>query len=101
MKQNKNKVFAVLSLLLFSAITYAQSGVAALGSATTELATYWQPVSDLCLIIGAIIGLAGGIRVYMKWNSGDHEVQKEVIGWMGSCIFLIMTGTIIRAFFIP
>lgn len=67
-------------------------------AATTISGTY-DLVSKLCLAIGAIVGLAGGIRVYVKWNNGDHEIQKEIIGWGGACVFLLLTGTVLNVFF--
>ena len=67
-------------------------------AATTINGTY-DLVSKLCLAIGAIVGLAGGIRVYVKWNNGDHEIQKEIIGWGGACVFLLLTGTVLNVFF--
>lgn len=67
-------------------------------AATTINGTY-SLVSKLCLAIGAIVGLAGGIRVYVKWNNGDHEIQKEIIGWGGACVFLLLTGTVLNVFF--
>ena len=72
---------------------------AGLTSAATTINGTYALVSKLCLAIGAIVGLAGGIRVYVKWNNGDHEVQKEIIGWAGACIFLLLTGTVLNVFF--
>ena len=42
---------------------------------------------------------AAAVRVYLKWNSGDQDVQKAVMGWMGSCIFLVVSGVVVKAFF--
>jgi hypothetical protein len=39
------------------------------------------------------------VRVYAKWNSGDPDTQKVAAGWFGSCIFLVVVATILRAFF--
>ena len=72
---------------------------AGLTSAASTINGTYALVSKLCLAIGAIVGLAGGIRVYVKWNNGDHEVQKEIIGWAGACIFLLLTGTVLNVFF--
>jgi hypothetical protein len=72
---------------------------AGLTSAATTINGTYALVSKLCLAVGAIVGLAGGIRVYVKWNNGDHEVQKEIIGWAGACIFLLLTGTVLNVFF--
>ena len=72
---------------------------AGLTSAATTISGTYALVSKLCLAVGAIVGLAGGIRVYVKWNNGDHEVQKEIIGWAGACVFLLLTGTVLNVFF--
>jgi hypothetical protein len=67
--------------------------------ATTTINGTYALVSRLCLAIGAIVGLAGGIRIYVKWNNGDHEIQKDIIGWGGACVFLLLTGTVLNVFF--
>lgn len=98
---NSLKSKLILVVLLFSPKLFAAAtGVSAIDAVTAELTTYVDSIGDLVLIIGAIIGLVGGIRVYMKWNNGDQDVNKAMMGWFGSCIFLIMVGTIINAFFI-
>ena len=60
---------------------------------------YVDPVASLCLVIGAVVGLIGGVRVYIKWNSGDQDINKELMGWGGSCLFLVLVSVIIKAFF--
>ncbi|MES2062506.1 MAG: DUF4134 domain-containing protein [Bacteroidota bacterium] len=91
--------FLAIALLMANA-SFAGSGVAGVGAGTSELAKYLAPVSSLILAIGAIVGLVGGVRVYIKWNSGDQDVNKEIMGWMGSCIFLVLVSVVIKAFFV-
>lgn len=79
-------------------VMYGQ-GKKGIDAAASELTTYIDPVGNLIMIIGAIVGLVGAIRVYLKWNSGDQDVQKAVMGWVGACIFLIVSGIIVKAFF--
>ncbi|MGB0870332.1 MAG: DUF4134 domain-containing protein [Flavobacteriales bacterium] len=86
------------ALVLTTAPAFA--GVGAIDSVTAELATYVDSIGNLILIIGAIVGLVGGVRVYVKWNNGDQDVNKAIMGWMGSCMFLVLVGTIVNAFFI-
>ena len=90
--------------LLFAAIfiaqtVLAQNGKQAISSATAELKTYVDVIGSLVLAIGGVVGFIGGIRVYIKWNNGDQDVNKALMGWMGSCIFLVLVGTVIKAFF--
>ena len=74
-------------------------GALGIDAASSELITYVDPVANMILIVGAIVGLIGGVRVYIKWNSGDQDVQKAIMGWLGSCLFLIVVGIVIKAFF--
>ena len=76
----------------------AQSS-AGIDQATSEITSYVDPVSNLIIAIGAVVGLIGGIRVYIKWQSGDQDTQKSIMGWFGACLFLILVGVVIRAFF--
>ena len=48
---------------------------------------------------GAVVGIIGGVRVYIKWNSGDQDINKDIMGWGGSCLFLVLVSVFIKAFF--
>jgi hypothetical protein len=98
--KNLSKRAALLLLLGMAAnILLAQNGKQAISSATAELKTYVDVIGSLVLAIGGVVGFIGGIRVYIKWNNGDQDVNKALMGWMGSCIFLVLVGTVIKAFF--
>jgi hypothetical protein len=86
-------------LAITSASAFAQSGVTGLNTATTTLKTYVDPVTNIALVIGGIVGIVGAIRVYSKWNSGDQDINKELMGWGGSCVFLVVSALVIKAFF--
>lgn len=72
---------------------------AGIDQATAEVSSYVDPVSNLIIAIGAVVGLIGGVRVYIKWQSGDQDTQKAIMGWFGACLFLILVGVVIKAFF--
>lgn len=93
------KLLASAILLAMSVPVFAQSGVNGLNTATTTLKTYVDPVTNITLVIGGIVGIVGAIRVYSKWNSGDQDINKEIMGWGGSCVFLVVSALIIKAFF--
>ena len=78
--------------------SFAQSS-AGIDQATSEVSSYIDPVANLIIAIGAVVGLIGGARVYIKWQSGDQDTQKAIMGWFGACLFLILVGVVIRAFF--
>ena len=94
------KAFAVAVVSTLSAqVAMAQNGVTGINAANTTLRTYVNPVATLCLAIGAVVGIIGGVLVFIKWNSGDKDISKEIMGWGGSCIFLVLVSVIIKAFF--
>ena len=70
------KLWASAVLLALSEPLFAQSGVNGLNTATTTLKTYVDPVTNITLVIGGIVGVVGAIRVYSKWNSGDQDIRE-------------------------
>lgn len=96
-----NSKWLLLAALLLSVIQslFAQGGTVGIDAATTSLINYVDPISTLILAIGAVVGLIGGIRVYIKWNSGDQDINKELMSWGGSCLFLVLVSVVIKAFF--
>lgn len=92
---------ATATLALFSSVSQAQTadGNAGITSATTQVTSYFATGCNLMYAIGAVSGLIGAVKVYQKWNQGDHEVGKLAAAWFGSCIFLVVVATILKAFF--
>ncbi|MGN8056077.1 DUF4134 domain-containing protein [Pedobacter sp. 22163] len=98
----KSKKLLSLAALLFAAQSLsaqAGGGTTGINAATSSLTAYVDPVSTLTLAIGAVVGIIGGVRVYIKWNSGDQDINKEIMGWGGSCLFLVLVSVVIKAFF--
>ncbi|MBD1424044.1 DUF4134 domain-containing protein [Sphingobacterium arenae] len=100
MTVSTKKLLTAAALSLFAAkSTFAQGGTVGIDAATSSLTSYVDPISTLILAIGAVVGLIGGIRVYIKWNSGDQDINKELMSWGGSCLFLVLVSVVIKAFF--
>lgn len=87
---------AMMILGVYNVVAQSSTGI---DQATTEVNSYVDPVANLIIAIGAVVGLIGGVRVYIKWQSGDQDTQKAIMGWFGACLFLILVGVVIRAFF--
>ena len=93
------KVSATAAILLLAIPQIMAQSAAGIDQATAEVSSYVDPVSNLIIAIGAVVGLIGGVRVYIKWQSGDQDTQKAIMGWFGACLFLILVGVVIKAFF--
>ena len=62
--------------------------------------SYFDPLTLLIYAVGAVIGLIGGLKVYQKFSSGDPVTSKTAASWFGACIFLIVSATVLRSFFL-
>lgn len=76
------------------------NGAAGITQATQMVTSYFNPATKLIYAAAAIIGLIGGVKVYSKFSSGDPDTGKTAASWFGACIFLIVSATILRAFFL-
>ena len=103
MKKKIHEIFqrslALLVLTVLGVYDALAQSSAGIDQATSEVSSYVDPVANLIIAIGAVVGLVGGVRVYIKWQSGDQDTQKAIMGWFGACLFLILVGVVIKAFF--
>lgn len=96
----KCKQFMVTSIVLLNSIAAsAQDGNAGINAANTQVRSYFDSGTNLMYAVGAIVGLIGAIKVYNKWNAGDHDTGKVAAAWFGSCVFLVIVATVIKSFF--
>jgi hypothetical protein len=86
-------------LMIISFSVSAQDGNAGINEANTKVRSYFASGTDLMYAVGAIVGLIGAIKVYQKWNAGDHDTGKVAAAWFGSCVFLVVVATVIKSFF--
>ena len=86
-------------LILLQTVVNAQDGNAGINEANTKVRSYFQSGTNLMYAVGAILGLIGAVKVYQKWNAGDHDTGKTAAAWFGSCVFLVVVTTVIRSFF--
>ncbi len=100
LKRKKSVITAsVILFLLICLISNGQDGNAGINEANTKVRSYFAAGTNLMYAVGAIVGLIGAIKVYQKWNSGDHDTGKVAAAWFGSCVFLVIVATVIKSFF--
>jgi len=90
-------IIAICMLIAISAT--AQPGISEFYSASSEVHRWYFSLSDLVLVIGAISGMLGGLRVYANWQTGKHHIDAQVMGWFFSCLFLSVMGVFLRGLF--
>lgn len=98
--KRKQILFAALLLAASTSVFAQGEGLAGINEATSLMTSYFEPGTKLIYAIGAVVGLIGGIKVYGKFSSGDPDTSKTAASWFGACIFLIVSATILRSFFL-
>lgn len=97
----KKTMIVSMALMLVSMGVFAQgNGAAGITEATNMVTSYFDPATRLIYAIGAVVGLIGGVKVYSKFSSGDPDTSKTAASWFGACIFLIVSATVLRSFFL-
>lgn len=99
LRDMKKYVGLMLLVLCLAIPAIAQDGNAGILEANQKVRSYFVTGTQLMYAIGAILGLIGAVKVYSKWNAGDHDTGKVAAAWFGSCVFLVVVVTVIRAFF--
>lgn len=98
----KRERILILALLLLSTTPVFATGTGGAGAFTTagnDVKAYWVPLKNFIQMVGGIVGLVGGLRIYNKWQNGDQDVNKEILGWGGACLFLTIVPTFVGSFF--
>lgn len=99
-KINNKAVLALGAIMTAPAMAMASSPFSdGIQEATNDITDAAGTLSTLCLAIGAVVGLVGAVRIYIKWNNGDQDVTKSILGWGGAALFLIASGAVIGGFF--
>jgi phosphate/sulfate permease len=89
----------IATAMMVSVALLAQDGNAGIQEANQKVRSYFNSGTSLMYAVGAILGLIGAVKVYSKWNAGDHDTSKVAAAWFGSCVFLVVVATVIRSFF--
>lgn len=98
----KTKLLLAVVSALISVSSWAQTSNAfstALNTASAEIGSVVDSVSKLMLYVGGVVGVVGAVRIYIKWNNGDQDVTKAIVGWGGACLFLVLSGGVIKLVF--
>lgn len=100
----KAKFFALSAVATFATLNYVMAAGASglttgITAANTQVGSIFNVLSTLILTIGAVVGLAGAIRVYNKWQAGDPDLNKHLIGWTAATVFLLLAGGVLKSFY--
>jgi hypothetical protein len=90
-------ILSCLCLLALSAV--AQPGISEMQQATQDLKASFFSSLDFSLVLAAILGICGAVRIYHNWQMGKDRVDIQVAGWFFASLFMILAGSFLRALF--
>jgi hypothetical protein len=89
----------IIFLLMAPPLGFGQPGINELNQVGTTVRQWYFSLSELVMVMGAISGMLGGLRVYASWQAGRHHMDAQVMGWLFACIFLSLISGVLRALF--
>ncbi len=98
-KQKQLAVLVCLMAITATNVLAQGDGRQAINTASSEILGYFDSIGDLVLAIAGLVGFVGVIRVFQKWNGGDKDINKDIMAWGGSCVFVIIAGIFLKAVF--
>ena len=90
-------VFSCCWLLTLGAS--AQPGIDEMQQAQQQLASSFFSALDFALVIAAIFGIIGAVRIYHNWQMGHPRIDEAVLAWFFAAVFMVLAGAFLRALF--
>jgi hypothetical protein len=97
--QMMKRILTLAFVLMALTPAFGQGGATAISNAANDIKDYWDPIKLILKAVGGLVGFIGGLRVYNKWTNGDQDVNKEILGYGGAMIFLLVVPEFVTAFF--
>jgi hypothetical protein len=86
-----------LCWLLLPAV--AQPGIPEMQQARQDLTSTFFSAFDFSLVIAAIFGIIGALRIYHNAQTGRERVTADVAAWFYAALFMTIAGVFLRALF--
>lgn len=74
-------------------------GADALASAHDYAVTMMLYIVSLCYAVAGIVVIVSALQIYIKMNTGEEGVKKNIMMLVGACLFLIGATIVFPAFF--
>ena len=85
--------------MLIPILLMAQPGINEFGQLNNNLHQSFFSAFDATLILAAILGICGAVRIYYNMQLGKNKFTADVTAWFLAAIFMILMGPFLRALF--
>ena len=77
----------------------AQPGLNEMQQAQQDLTSSFFSALDFALVLAAIFGIIGAVRIYHNWQMGRQRITEEVAAWFFAAMFMVLMGAFLQAIF--
>ncbi|WP_295667640.1 DUF4134 domain-containing protein [uncultured Mucilaginibacter sp.] len=95
----KKYIGLIALLLLVITVCDAQPGLDEMQQAQQSLTSSFFSALDCSLVIAAIFGILGAVRIFHNWQMGHPRIDQAVAGWFFAALFMILAGAFLQALF--
>jgi hypothetical protein len=88
-----------LCMLSLSISARGQPGISEMQDARQDLTATFFSAFDFSLVIAAIFGIFGALRIYHNAQMGRERITAEVAAWFFAALFMTLAGIFLRALF--
>lgn len=89
----------VCCLCLLALGASAQPGINEMQQAQQQLTSSFFSALDCSLVLAAIFGILGAVRIYHNWQMGHPRIDQAVASWFFAAFFMILAGAFLQAVF--
>ena len=90
-------VLLLLCLLAYKSLS--QPGLNEMQEARQDLSSSFFSSLDASLVLAALFGLLGAVRIYHNWQMGKERITADVAAWFFASLFMVLMGAFLRAIF--
>jgi hypothetical protein len=76
-----------------------QPGLDEMRQAQQNIGASFNPAWACAMVLAAILGTAGALRVYHNWQMGAPRIDAEVSAWFFAALFMLIAGVFLKAIF--
>jgi hypothetical protein len=94
-----NRIILTFYCCLLTLGTMAQPGITEMQQAQQNLRSTFFSALDCSLVLAALFGIVGAVRIYHNWQMGHPRIDEQVAAWFFAAFFMILAGVFLQAVF--
>jgi hypothetical protein len=93
------KSYLLFGLCLLAISAFGQPGLDEMQQAQQDLTSSFFSALNCALVLAAIFGIIGAVRIYHNWQMGRPGITEEVAAWFFAACFMVLMGAFLQAVF--